>query len=266
MTKSASKEFQEQNYVLEREAKFVMPASKFWRILNDLSDAPFSLHRFERDERTNVYYDTKKKFHLYRVGLECRGREKNKSKNRFDLKTPQNMDGGHLGPDENGVFSRREYRYEAKHGVPRIDKFACPFLNDPALQALSEKELKPWVQGHFQRSRFTYTPEGFPDTELEVAFETGHYETIDGQERGPDLHIIEVELKTGDYEGLRAAIDRLKRKYDIEACLKTKGEMGMEFVAPYLKQARAETFESARQNRADHYQVEAFKAAVLKRE
>ena len=246
---SLRKEFP--SYGLEVEVKFVMDKAIYDRILSDMEAAPFAPALFERDTRTNVYYDTKKAFHLYRRGLEYRSRPKG-SKTKYDLKTPEKFGAGNLGADDNGIFHRREYSYLSSNGNPSLGYFSKGDLADE-LKGLEGKELVPWVQGHFKRKRFTYSPQGFPDSHLEVAFETGQYETMDGAHQSELMYIIEVELKAGDYEALASVVNGLQERYGIKPCLQTKGEMGFEFIAPHLKQSRQDKFDNARERRQTNY-------------
>lgn len=245
------------SYGLEIEAKFVTSKQTFDRIIADMESAPFTPALFERDVRTNVYYDTKKAFHLYKRGFEYRSRAKG-AKIKFDLKTPESFGDENLGADENGIFRRREYSYISAKDKPKLGYFSKGDLS-AELDGLEGKELVPWVQGHFQRKRFTYTPQGFPDSHLEVAFETGHYETMDGQQRSEPMYIIEVELKSGQYEALAKVVNDLQEKYGVQTCLKTKGEMGFEFIAPHLKENRLERFEQARNVRRGHYRLDSMR-------
>ena len=245
------------SYGLEIEVKFVTSKQTFDKIIADMEAAPFTPALFERDVRTNVYYDTKKAFHLYRRGLEYRSREKG-SKIKYDLKTPESFGSENLGADQNGIFRRREYSYISSKDKPKLGYFAKGDIAKE-LDGLEGKDLVPWVQGHFQRKRFTYTPQGFPDSHLEVAFETGHYETMDGNERSEAMYIIEVELKSGQYDALEKVVHDLQEKYGLKTCLKTKGEMGFEFVAPHLKENRQERFEKARDLRREQYRFDAMR-------
>lgn len=244
-------------YDIEREIKFLTDEETLNRIFEDMEAGPFVPEVVERDERTNIYFDTKKSFQLYKRGLEVRGREDGK-RFKIDLKAPMELTGQRLGVDENGVFSRREYRYIAKKLKPSLTPFMNGDIQD-VLAELEDKDLVPWVQGHFKRKRFTYTPQGFPDTHLEVAFETGYYETMDGSARSDDMYIVEVELKAGDYDGLVSVAESLKERYGLHISLKTKGEMGLEFVAPSLDLERQANFNAATQTRLPDYLINKMK-------
>lgn len=239
------------SYGLETEIKFLTDKETMDRIFDDIQSGPFPPNLVDRDRRTNIYYDTKKAFQLYRKGYELRSRLKGE-KHKYDLKTPKKLTGASLGVDKNGIFKRREYSYLSGANEPKLEQFAKGDMADH-LAGLEDKDLVPWVQGHFKRKRFTYTPQGYPDTHLEVAFESGHYENMDGSEKSETMYIIEIELKSGDYDGLVEVANGLERQYGLSVCLKTKGEMGMEFIHPSLEQDRQEKFEEAQAERLTLY-------------
>ena len=71
--------------------------------------------------------------------------------------------------------------------------------------------------------------------------------------KSDEMFIIEVEKKCGDDAGLHKVVQHLQDKYGIEPCIKTKGEMGMEFVAPHLIDERRAAFEKAKVGREKDY-------------
>ena len=240
------------NYSLEPEIKFIVSKETIDKVLNDVNyGAPFIPAPIERDERVNVYYDTKD-FVLFREGYECRRRNgNNEGVYRDDVKAPHNLNKGPIGPDVNGIYLRREYKDNSEKKKPQLKHFF-----NMGVKYLTEAiglKLHPYVKGFFTRKRFSFSPTGFPDSSLEIAFENGHYKTPDEAHRSDDLYVIELELKSGNVNALIKTANNLKERYGLVPTHKTKGEMGFEFAKPYMKEKSQKSFIGALEQRQKRY-------------
>lgn len=235
-------------YSLEPEVKIILNKDTYDKIIDALTKDPL-LQAFlpirERDERTNQYFDTKKKFHLFSKGAECRGREKKAAVPastgvaarmavyKYDLKTPRDVAKPEIGPDKHGLVIRGERSHKETHHIPRLSWFthpeapeSCnhkPPVYDDAKAADSEisdlrgylgeemvdKKLVPWAGGTFQRHITEMSVSG---STIEVAFEKGRFHNIEGTEESDEFYVIELESKgeNANLDHLIEAITRLK--------------------------------------------------------
>jgi inorganic triphosphatase YgiF len=244
-------------FALEPEVKFLTDRETMESILDFINGQgpPFIPEPVKRDERTNVYYDTKHKFRLYSRGVECRARKNQNAAGeheyyRYDVKTPSSLDNPNFGPDSNGIFFRREYDNKGPDMHPGLEQFKIGKLKK-YLKGLFNKELIAWVKGSFTRSKFSFPPTGYPNSKLEIAFETGRYSTIDNQHRSDEMYIIELEIKSGEVEALVSAVEQLKERYPgkLKLCPKTKGQMGLEWARQYMNEAQQQNFAEATEKR-----------------
>jgi inorganic triphosphatase YgiF len=235
-------------YHLEPETKFLTDAATVARILATVENSrPFTPLPVQRDERTNYYWDTNK-FRLFREGLECRSRKANDGVGyRNDLKTSEDGREGPIGPDEDGIFLRREYNSASKKDTPDLSDF------DIVGKGLEDKKLVPWVKGYFQRKRFTFSPTGYPDSKVEISLENGYYQTMNNKHRSVEMWIVELELKKGSEQALVSAAQELKTRYGLTVCAKTKGEMGFEFASQFMDDEHKESFTEAVEEREERY-------------
>lgn len=238
-------------YDLEPETKFLTTKATVEKMLADIkSAAPYLYAPIIRDERTNIYYDTNG-FRLYRMGFECRGRKFGDGEYRHDMKTPEKAEDGPIGPDRNGIFLRREYNRVSSNSTPHLRDFSESGLDD-ALEDIDDKNLKAWIKGYFTRQRVTFMPA--PGTEVEIAFENGYYQTMNNSHKSEEMWIVELELKKGN--NLQALIDTanmLKQRYGLKVCVKTKGEMGMEFARQFMDTDHQAKFDKSTTERSSLY-------------
>lgn len=235
-------------YTREPETKFLTSAGVLRRMLEDIDrSAPFVPEPVRRDERTNIYHDTPD-FDLTAKHFECRSRRAGGTAYRYDLKTPDDP-GNPAPPDENGISLRREYRQTKKSAKPDLSCFNKGSLKK-YLEKDADKPLLPLVKGLFARRRFTFSPTGFPDSQLEIAFEEGSYETMDGIHRSKLFYIVELELKSGRMAALAATANRLCGRYGLEPCPKSKGQMGIEFASTFFDAETRKKFAAVRRSLA----------------
>jgi len=224
-------------YQLELEIKFLTDQATIKAVLADIErGAPFIPAPIERDERTNTYYDTKG-FALYSKAFECRGRETGGKKYKYDLKTPRNIRKPDGMPDADGIFARREYSDDGTGQTPQLALFNKGALG-AVLKKDFEKQLLPLVHGQFRRKRFTFSPTGHPDSAVEIAFEEGHFETIDHAHKSEPLYLIELELKSGQRAALVDAAQALQNRYGLTVYDRTKGDMGLSFAATFMDEKK----------------------------
>ena len=251
--KSESLRLHFSGYSLEPETKFLTNEKTMNAILAAIEGgAPFIPRPIQRDERTNVYYDTNG-FRLYRLGFECRGRKATDGNGyRHDLKTPDDPKDGQIGPDREGNFLRREYNSVSQDMAPELREFKTGGI-DKILEPIEDRELVPWVKGYFKRKRFTFSPTNFPDSKVEIAFENGYYQTTNNRHTSEEMWIIELELKEGRVEALTSVAKALKDRYGLEVCPKTKGEMGLEFAREFMDDEHQAKFDRSAAERLPRY-------------
>lgn len=245
---------------LEIENKFLTDETTLTELVNFYSspDIAMFVQMVERDERTNTYSDTKKKFRLYERGMEYRDREKNEKKVKKDLKTPRNLDKPEIGPDEDGLMYRGEYsavevNEESEPNLKCFNKSgAAPFIKD-----IADKELKPWVKGTFKRWKVTFAPSDNLDSKIEMALERGHFFSADGGMTSDEMFFIEFESKDGNVDALLQAIQKFKevRGESLTLSTRTKGEMGLEWLAKNggIPAELMPHFEQAQKRRSKYY-------------
>jgi inorganic triphosphatase YgiF len=237
-------------YSLEPETKFLTNKATVDAMIADIKASPYLYAPIERDERTNIYYDTNG-FRLYRMGFECRGRKFGDKEFRHDLKTPEEAEDGPIGPDKNGIFLRREYNRVSSASTPDLKEFSELGLGD-ALEDIEDKNLKAWVKGYFTRQRVVFKPA--PDTEVEIAFENGYYQTMNNSHKSDEMWIVELELKKGnDLQVLVDTANKLKQQYGLKVCVKTKGEMGLEFARQFMYTEHQGKFDKSTAERSSLY-------------
>lgn len=238
---------------LELEIKYLTDRQTMEKLLHFIEEQgpPFIPEPVARDERVNIYYDTRKKFHLYRRGVECRSREKNPASAhskgfKYDLKTPLDLGNPQFSPASDGILYRREYSGKGAQETPSLSQFGTGTLKG-YLSTIHNKTLVPWVKGHFTRSRFNFAPTGHPDAVIEIAFETGYFTDCDETAKSDPLYIIEMELKKGTIDALRAASQALDERYP--GCLKTgtqtKGAMGLAWIQGIMDKGVQKRFADA---------------------
>lgn len=246
-------------YELEIENKFLTNLKTLESLIDFFSEdrRPFFELAVERDERTNIYYDTQKKFRLYERGVECRMREKTETKQKIDLKTPQSLDKPKVGPKKNGLMYRREYSYTGTETEPNLTWFSDPDV-DHYLSDIFNKQLRAWVQGTFKRWKVTFAPAGNLDSKIEMALERGAFESIESGHSSDEMFFIEFESKDGNVDALLCAIEQFKQKYgnDLILSTRTKGELGLEWLAKsggIMDSETAENFTAAQEKRQNLY-------------
>lgn len=237
-------------YNLEPEAKFLTDEETIKRMLADIeASSPYLYAPIRRDERTNIYYDTKN-YDLYARGLESRGRRFDDSEFRHDVKTPNGAKHGRIGPDAHGIFMRREFNIVSGHRKPSLHDFSGAGLGK-ALEDIEDEKVKAKVKGYFERSRIMCMPsEG---TQVEIAFEHGYYQTLNNRRRSDDMCIVEIELKKGRMADLVKFADVLRERYGLKVCVKTKGEMGLEWARQFLDEKHQKKFDEADAERRHKY-------------
>lgn len=237
-------------YNVEPETKFLTNKATIDRMVSDLqSMRPYLYAPILRDERTNIYYDTNA-FRLYRMGYECRGRKFGDDEFRHDLKKPSCRSDGLIGPDKNGIFMRDEFNSVSDEREPHLRHFSKAGLDDE-LKDIEDKELVPWVKGYFTRQRTTFIPA--PGSEIEIAFENGHYQTMNNRHKSDEMWIVELELKKGTMAALVETANMLKQKYGLKVCVKTKGEMGLEFARHFMDSDHQVKFDKSTAERSSLY-------------
>jgi inorganic triphosphatase YgiF len=239
------------DFALEAEVKLSTDRATMDELLAfiETQGPPFIPEPVQRDERTNIYFDTKHKFHLFRRVVECRTREVSKRGEttfRYDVKTPFDLEAAQGGPEDDGIFLRREYDHKGADMSPSLNEFRAGDLAQ-YLKDLYGKKLVPWVKGHFTRSKFTFTPTGHPGALLEIAFERGAYASMDDKHRSDEIFMIELELKEGTREALVDATRQLQDRYPgrLNICVQTKGERGLHWLQDYMSQQQRENFQNA---------------------
>lgn len=235
------------HYKLELEAKFLTDYATIRKILADLKKgAPFIPEPIRVDLRRNIYADTKA-FRLTGLGIEVRSRENGGGKYKHDLKAPYKMpkdrNGGKKTRDD-GVFIRREYRSHTYDNRPYLRDFDKPGLKK-VLTSLFDKDLEKKVQGYFSRDRLEFSPAGFSGSRLEIALENGFFETIDEKHRSKKLYIVELELKKGSPDAFLETAWKLEKRYKLNLCPFSKGEMGMAFAAAHMSKKDRARYEEA---------------------
>jgi inorganic triphosphatase YgiF len=237
-------------YHLEPETKFLTDEATVKRILAALEiGRPFTPLLVERDERTNVYSDTNG-FRLYGLGAECRSRKASDGDGyRNDVKTSEGGLSGPIGPDDDGIFMRREYNSASKKELPDFSDLDESVFG----KELTAKRRVDWAKGYFTRRHGTFSPTGFPDSQIDIAIEHGYYQTPNNRHKSKEIHIIELELKEGRREALLAAVQELKSRYGLTFCAKTKGEMGFEFARQFMDDDHKKKFDHAARKRSERY-------------
>lgn len=237
-------------YNLEPEAKFLTDEETVKQMLADIeASSPYLYAPIRRDERTNIYYDTKN-YDLYARGLESRGRRFDDNEFRHDVKTPNGVKHGRIGPDAHGIFMRREFNIVSDHRKPNLQQFSEAGLGK-ALEGIEDEKVKAKVKGYFRRSRVTCMPS--EDTQVEIAFEQGYYQTLNNRNRSDDMWIVEIELKKGRMADLVKFAEALKERYGLHVCVKTKGEMGLEWARQFLDEKHQKKFDKADAERQHLY-------------
>ncbi len=236
-------------YSLEPETKFLTTKAIVDTMIADIKKTPYLYDPIVRDERTNIYYDTNG-FKLFRMGFECRGRKIREGEYRHDMKTPYDAEDGPIGPDKNGISLRREYNRVSSATTPNLKEFSGSGL-DEALEDIEDKNLKAWVKGYFTRQRVTFMPA--PDTEVEIAFENGYYQTMNNSHKSEEMWIVELELKKGSMAALVEIASKLKQQYGLKVCVKTKGEMGFEFARQFMDPDHQSKFDKSTTERSANY-------------
>lgn len=263
-------------YALEPEVKILIDKATYDKIIDAITSDPI-LQAFlpvkERDERTNVYYDTKKKFHLYRIGAECRGREKKPAVPagtgvagkmatfKYDLKTPHDLANPQIGPDEHNLVIRGERSHNETFHRPRLTWFAeleelledrggelteeeaeaikqeVEVLREYLGEELTQKDKKlvPWAGGTFQRHITEMSVNG---SAVEIAIEKGRFHNIEQTEYSDEFYVIELESKGDEVnlDHLIEAITQLKTcfKQALDVDLETSGKTKGEMAFEWL--------------------------------
>jgi inorganic triphosphatase YgiF len=246
------------SYGLEVENKFLTDQATLESLIDFFSrdHRPFIVLPVERDERTNTYYDTQKKFRLYERGMECRMRTKKDKIQKVDLKTPGDLEKPEIGPNDNGLMYRGEYSCITTDHAPSLSCFAQSAAADH-INDIQDKTLTPWVEGTFKRWKVTFAPADHLDSKIEMALERGRFASTDGAIQSEEHYFIEFESKDGHIPALLTAIEQFKAQHGdkLTLSMRTKGEMGLEWLATQggLPTELTDNFNSAQKKRRKLY-------------
>lgn len=171
----------------------------------------------EPEEDVAAYYDTKN-YRLLREGIEYRIKDKGKTL-RHDMKLPLDTRNREVLPDQNDILWRNELKFKTREIKPSLMAFWGQALLNPVKERLKknffDKELVEQFRSVFKKEKIDHT--AACGSRIEYSFQTGRMETVDGRKSTPLLHILELELRKGDLEGL------LQEKKALEAEFGPKG-------------------------------------------
>lgn len=205
-----------------------------------------------RDERTNTYYSAKN-FVLYQNLIDLRSVPK-EGRIGFDFKTPYDLSKIDNQYGNTGMFRRREYEKTKKiEGLSPLEAYNVIrnlgpkyFKKHPELFAhlkklgLKKKHIEPIINGRFQRDRLNAQVQ--KNLKIEMAFELGHYATLDGKHESDLMFIIEPEVKEGTLEDFLKYKDHFEDRYGVTPAPFTKGQMGVQFAVQFMSKAEQELF------------------------
>ena len=262
------------SYGLEPEVKIIIDKDTYERIIEAMTRDPVLSAFFPvkaRDERTNVYHDTAKKFHLFARGAEMRGRLEKPARPaatgkpaklaryKYDLKTPHDLANPKIGPNDHDLVIRGERSHKRTDVAPvatwftdaalvaaeyQDDEGICPNAIASEVEELVEylgpdltdKKFVPWVQGTFKRHIFEMSHKGHA---IEVAVEKGRFQDLEGTRESDEFYVIELESKGGDevdLDGLIKAISHVKQRFKaaLGVDLETSGKTKGEMAFEWL--------------------------------
>lgn len=165
----------------------------------------------KKSEDDAVYYDTKNN-RLIREGIECRMKPKG-SEWRVDLKVPLDTSERDAVPDENGILWRSELKCRTPINEPRLADFEGQDILEPVrgrVTRLFQKQLLPKFRMVFQKNKYIRR---VGDSEIEYAFQRGHIENMQGDQKTDELLIVELELRQGREEDLLTAKKELEAEF-----------------------------------------------------
>lgn len=155
-----------------------------------------------------IYFDTDD-FAFLNDGVEYRIKEKGNHFNH-DMKTPSDTNFREVVPDANGILHRIELKVKSETSLPLLKALFGHAILKPFLDRnrdILDKIVAPMFRASFFKHKYDLEaedPQAKTYARVEYSFQTGHMESLDGTRKTPLLHILELELRDGDEEGLIA--------------------------------------------------------------
>lgn len=167
----------------------------------------------EPEDDVATYYDTLN-YRLMREGIEYRIKNKGATL-RHDMKVPLDTTNREVLPDSNDILWRKELKFKTDLTKPSLMAFWGQAILNPVKERLKknffDKELIAQFHSIFSKEKIDHTADC--GSRIEYSFQTGRMETIDGARRTPTLHILEIELRKGDLQGLLAEKQALEAEF-----------------------------------------------------
>jgi inorganic triphosphatase YgiF len=162
-----------------------------------------------RETLVSVYFDTAK-FKLRDNAVSLRVRHIGKKR----LQTIKAESHGIGGP-----FSRKEWEVEITDDKPDL-KFARDTALEPLVTNSLERKLKPVFETNLRRLTVLINSGG---SQIELAIDRG---TIEAGKRSVRINEIELELKSGNSDGLLKLAERLARELTLRYSARSKADRG----------------------------------------
>lgn len=235
----------------EPEIQYTASAELFSEIHGWLEKRGKNTVKTERNPENDVatYYDTVN-YRLLREGIEYRTKNKG-ARMRHDMKLPQDSSNREVLPDANGILWRTELKFKTKEQQPSLMAFWGQAILNPVRERLQKnffgKQLIAQFQSVFSKEKIDHIAEC--GSRIEYSFQTGHMETVNGARRTEKLHILELELRHGDLQGLlteKAALEAEFGPKGLKLLPMRKVIMGFELLQPDMTPKQAMSFRDAK--------------------
>lgn len=233
--------------VEEPEIQYAASRELFDEIQEWLEQRGGRVKKSERDSA--LYYDTPN-LRLLREGIEYRIKEKG-TLYRHDMKTPLDTNERAVLPDSNNILWRNELKFKTTQNLPSLSAF----FNEQILEPVKNRVVNFFdkqLEVKFRSSFFKHKVDRDCDcgnARVEYSFQTGHMETPDGKSKTKLLHILELELRDGDYEGLLAEQAELERVFmpkGLKLLEERKIMLGFDLIKTSMNDKQRRAFEDAR--------------------
>jgi hypothetical protein len=195
-----------------------------------------------------VYYDTRN-MRLLREGMEYRVKQKGDSF-RHDIKAPLNG-ARSVAPDRNGIIVRQETKFKTDDARPSL----MSSWGQAMLQSVGRrvkdffgKRLEAKFRTFLDKHKIDYSrADEDCKGRVEYSFQTGFIETMIGPvRRTAPLHILEIELRTGDQAALLAekrALEEAFMPLGLKFLEKRKVLLGFELLVPDMDEKQIKNFQ-----------------------
>lgn len=228
-------------FEVEEEIKILFPDFESFAAAQNYFKHKGEFHPRE-DFRINTYSNTPD-YILYQHRIDARSREHENGAYKTDFKTPIILGDSRYGqPDENGVFSRREYPIKTKSGIISLDDAKkYPELHK-FLSNIGVPKGNLQAVGQAVFARDTLLLNQSYGSKTEIAFEAGWFQTLDGIRSDP-VFIMEPEIKKGTIElNLLPLLYDLEERFGVVPHIYTKGQMVHQFAIEFRPEAEQKLF------------------------